>query len=363
MRILHIIPSFASGGAEHVVVNYIIDWEQFTEDEMMALSLYKKTGSINDQIIIDKDLNVKYADCKYNNKIEMIKAIQNATNEFKPDVIHSHMRILPYVYLATLGRKIRIVHTIHTEPEVNSSGRIFYFDRFCFRRLRVHPICLNKEMANRANKLYRIEKTEHLYNGIRLSEYSGLSEDNKKQLRNSLGINEDETVIGHVGRFVPIKNHQLIVEVFSEYVKKHQNSKLLLIGEGPEFNNIKVLAEQKNLADKVVFTGVRSDVPQLLQIMDKYIFPSKVEGLGISVIEAQAAGLPCVISNIIPVESVVSDSVTRVNLDDGIDVWVNALEGNIPCIEKTMDLKCYSNTVINNNLRNIYAKYCKGGKA
>ncbi len=357
MKILHIIPSFALGGAEHVVINYLLDWKRFSDDEIMALSMYGRLGNINDKIIDDNKLNVRYANCQKNNKKQIIRAIKAAIEEYKPDVIHSHMRILPYVYLASIGKRIRIVHTIHTEPEVNSAGKILYFDKFCFSRKRVQPICLNIEMAERANRLYGISKTEHLYNGIRLAEYTGLSKDEKMDLRKSFGINENDTVIGHVGRFVRIKNQKLIVEAFSEYLKINPDSKLLLVGIGPELDNIKNLVLQKDIEDKVIFAGARADVPKILQIMNKYIFPSIVEGLGISVIEAQAAGLPCVISNIIPKEAVVSDNVIRADLNADISEWVSALSG-IGAKEKSFPIESFDINNINNKLRSIY----KNGK-
>ncbi len=353
MKILHIIPSFASGGAEHVVLNYLIDWKKYSEDSVMALSLYGKTGSINDEIIEQNSLNVVYADCEYNNKKQIINAIRKAIKSFKPDIIHSHMRILPYVYLAAIGKKVRIIHTIHTDPEVNSDGKIFYFDKYCFKRKKVQPICLNIEMAKKANKLYGITKTEYLYNGIRISEYSGLQSEDKARIRQSIGIGKDEKVVGHVGRFVKIKNQRLIIEVFSEYLKEHSNSKLLLIGEGPELEINKKLAKEKHIEDRVIFAGARADVPKLLQIMDVYIFPSVVEGLGISVIEAQAACLPCVISDIIPKEAVVSDNVIRVGLDEDVSKWVEALDGK-RSKEPFYSIEMFDIKNINDKLRFIY---------
>ena len=353
MKILHILPNFAAGGAERVVLYYLIDWMQIHEDEMSALALYSDKGTIFDEEIKKLSLNVEYANCKPNNILDIIGAIRKKVRDYKPDVIHSHMRLLPYVALATTGLKVRIVHTFHTEPEVSSAGKILFFDRFCLKHCNVIPVCLNEEMAERANKLYRINFSRFLYNGIRLEDYCSLDIIEKEKLKASLGVT-DKYVIGHVGRYVKIKNHDLIVRVFNEYLKINPNAMLLLVGDGPEYENIKKMVAKLGIESSVKMLGVRSDVPKLLQIMDCFIFPSIVEGLGISVIEAQAAGVPCIISNIIPAEAVATDMVTRINLQAPLSTWVAAIQGKIdkeiPCHQiDDFDIKC-----INKKLKEIY---------
>ena len=103
----------------------------------------------------------------------------------------------------------------------------------------------------------------------------------------------------------PSKNHQFLIKVFYEVVKKNQNSVLLLIGRGSEIENIKNMVSELHLKDHVFFLGVREDIPDLLNLMDVFIFPSLYEGLGIVGIEAQATGLPCFFSEGIVDEAIV----------------------------------------------------------
>lgn len=353
MRILHIIPNFAAGGAERVVLYYLIDWAQFQDDEMAALALYSNKGTIFDQEIKNQALNVEYANCRPNNIFDIIRAIRKKVKDYRPDVVHSHMRLLPYVVLATIGLNINIVHTFHTEPEVSSAGKILFFDRFCLRHCNVTPICLNKEMAERANKLYGIDFTQYLYNGIHLNRYSSLDKSAREKMREAFAV-ADKFVVGHVGRFVRIKNHELIIRVFIEYLKTNPNSVLLLVGDGPEFKNIEEMVKNSGIESSVKMLGVRSDVPELLQIMDCFIFPSIVEGLGISVIEAQAASVPCVISNIIPAEAVATDKVTRVDLDAPIATWVDAIQGNGDKEPPNHQLEDFDINKVNEKLKKLY---------
>ena len=356
MRILHIIPNFASGGAERVLLNYLIDWkEMFPTDVIVGMALFSYKGSIFDDEIIEKHIQVEYSNCENGNFFEYISTIHKKVKAFQPDIIHSHMRILPYVYLATLGTGIRIIHTIHTEPEVHAAGKQFALERKCIKSNRVLPVCLTKDLAKRANKLYNINKCEYLYNGIFLERYIDLDAKQRLQLRNQLQIPTDATVIGHVGRFVPIKNHQLIVNAFEAYHKEIDNqSFLILIGEGEEYERIKNLVKQKRLDNFVRMLGVRRDVPHLLQIMNKFIFPSVNEGLGISFIEAQAAGLECVISDAIPNEAIVTNKVYRVSLHDEIKMWVKALAGKCEKEIPFNSLEEFDRRSINMKLRRIY---------
>lgn len=356
MRILHIISNFSSGGAERVLLNYLIDWEEmFPTDIIVGMALFSYKGSIFDDEIIEKRVQVEYANCKNGNYLEYISTIRKKVKDFHPDIIHSHMRILPYVYIATLGTGIRIIHTIHTEPEVHAAGKQFVLEKKCIQSSRVIPICLTKDLAKRANKLYNINKCEFLYNGIFLERYKDLNTKQRLLLRNQLQIPADATVIGHVGRFVPIKNHQLIVNAFEAYHKEIDNqSFLILIGEGTEYEKIKNMVKEKGLVNFVRMLGVRRDVPHLLQIMDKFIFPSVTEGLGISFIEAQAAGLECVISDAIPTEAIATNRVYRVSLHDEIKMWVKALAGQCEKEIPLNSLEEFDRRSINMKLRRIY---------
>ena len=132
----------------------------------------------------------------------------------------------------------------------------------------------------------------------------------------------DELVIGHVGRFDAAKNQSFLLDVFSEIVKREPNAKLLLVGDGPLRKQIEDKATVLGLSDRVIFTGVRSDVADLLQAMDILVFPSKNEGLPVTLVEAQTAGLPCVISDSIPKDAVITKNlVTTLSLQDSPAKW------------------------------------------
>lgn len=164
-----------------------------------------------------------------------------------------------------------------------------------------------------------------LNNGIPLDVF-GFKQEMRTIIRNELNLG-DRLVIGHVGRFNQQKNHKFLVRIFSEVVKRDPESRLLLVGKGELEADIRELLRKEGLLDRAIFTGVRSDVPDLLSAMDVFVFPSFFEGLPNTVIEAQGAGLPCVIADTITREAKISSIVDYMSLGDSAETWAKkALE-------------------------------------
>jgi glycosyltransferase involved in cell wall biosynthesis len=145
-------------------------------------------------------------------------------------------------------------------------------------------------------------------------------------VRAELGIPVDALVVGHVGRFDEQKNHAFMVEIAIELARRENNMSLLLIGDGPLRSGIKKKVAEARLNDRVLFTGIRSDVPRLMSAMDVFLFPSLFEGLGLVFVEAQAAGLPCVIADVIPKEAdVVEYLISRMSHSQPAAAWAEAI--------------------------------------
>lgn len=178
----------------------------------------------------------------------------------------------------------------------------------------------------------------------------------RKEIRDELQCNENTVLLGHVGRFVKQKNHFFLINVFEKYIKLNSNSKLLLIGVGPYFHQIKALVKEKNLEDKVVFLGEKNNVNDYLQAMDLFLLPSLYEGLPISGVEAQASGLKCLFSNSISKDTKITDNVEFINLDSGAEYWANKIKDNVSynridqsqaVIEKGFDIATTSKIIEN----------------
>lgn len=147
----------------------------------------------------------------------------------------------------------------------------------------------------------------------------------RQRIREEFGITESEIVVGHVGRFSPPKNHDFLVDVFAETLKLVPDARLLLVGDGELRLRIEEKVRALGIAENVIFTGVRSDVPELMQAMDVFAFPSLYEGLPVTLVEAQAAGLPCIISDRIPGDCDLTELVFRCDLDQSHQVWAQEI--------------------------------------
>jgi glycosyltransferase involved in cell wall biosynthesis len=142
-------------------------------------------------------------------------------------------------------------------------------------------------------------------------------------VRERFGIAADAFVVGHVGRFMPMKNHAFLVDVFARVREQRPGARLLLVGDGPLRGEIERQVRDRGLTGAVVFAGVQENVPEILMgAMDCFVMPSAYEGLALALVEARAAGLPSIASDAVPDESPVGpDQVSRISLAAGVDVW------------------------------------------
>ncbi len=161
-------------------------------------------------------------------------------------------------------------------------------------------------------------------NGIDVTRYVNASKDKEKN-REQIGIEVDSFVLGHVGRFVAIKNHPFIIDVFEQVANKIDNAILVLVGEGEERKVIQNIVNMKMLDDKVVFFGERDEIEKYFSVMDAFIFPSFYEGFGIAVIEAQLAGVKCYINSTLPDNLDVTTNIHRLSLDVTPEKWAEMI--------------------------------------
>ncbi len=175
---------------------------------------------------------------------------------------------------------------------------------------------------------HKQKATEVVYNGIPVERYL-FSEENRRERRAECGFSEDTPVVIHVGRFARQKNHTFLADVLKELDSQTEGkARTLLIGVGPLQDEIKAKLKEAGLSEKVIFLNNRTDVEKWLSAGDMFVFPSLHEGLGIVVIEAQASGLPCVVSDAVPQEADMNLGLLHtLTLKDSAAVWAGkALE-------------------------------------
>lgn len=188
------------------------------------------------------------------------------------------------------------------------------------------------------------------------------SEISRKKIRNLYHIDENTFVLGYVGRLSPEKNVRYHIEVISELNKKGFNTKGVIVGAGTEKDSLLNYAEEKGQSDNVIFTGVSSQIGEFLSAFDALILPSFNEGLGIVLIEAQAASLPCFASDVVPVETNISPLIHYIDVKKSAELTASKIQSYIeqnrivrPCQTDFIDLNGYNINLSIYELEKIYS--------
>lgn len=241
------------------------------------------------------------------------------------DVVWAHKTTLSACEILEIAKKRAVpVRIIHSHSSANMGGRFTYMmhtinKRRIFKLANAYLAC--SETASKW--FFGDREVDIARNGINLDKFK-YSEEVRNNLRQKLHL-EDAFVIGHVGRFGIEKNHKKLINVFSEYIKKNPNAKLLLCGDGEERANIEAQIDELGLKNDVILAGVVSNVHEYLQVMDVIVMPSLFEGLPFSLLEAQAAGLKCVVSDTVSDESNVLGRNKFIPLDATDLLWATSI--------------------------------------
>ncbi len=247
------------------------------------------------------------------------------------DIVHSHLLHNSGIVMkaaADVGVPVRIAHC-HTNRLKKNPSRI----RRVYERLMLGVI---KKYAThyyacsvRAGEYLHgrdFTKVGHVMsNGVNLQDFSYDPEE-VARYKKELGV-QDCKLIGQVGNLKPVKNHQFSLEVFAKLRRQRQDVKLLIIGGGPLEEEVRQQIRSLSLEDAVIMLGKRTDVLSLLNVIDVYLMPSIHEGVSVALMEAQTAGLPCVVSDTACAPEVrVTDQITALRLDADKALWVEALQ-------------------------------------
>jgi glycosyltransferase involved in cell wall biosynthesis len=270
------------------------------------------------------------------NPLQYVPALYRALRQHGPyDVIHSHVHHFSGIVLAVAavaGIPLRISHSHNDTRSVERQGSLFRaaYLSGCRTLIKSYANACLAASGEAAESLYgprwnRSGVTRILYCGVDAGQF--MKPVDAAAVRRSLGIQADAFVLGHVGRFEAQKNHSFLLEIFAEVHRVRSNSRLLLIGSGNLEPELRGKCSALGISGGVIFAGLRPDVPRLmLGAMDCFVFPSLYEGLPLALVEAQAAGLPCVVSDKISAEAMIIPALIRsLPAGAGVDAWCNAI--------------------------------------
>lgn len=346
LRVLHVLGGLNRGGAETMVVNLYrnidrskvqFDFIVHTEDKCDYDDEIKSLGGRIYRL-------PRYTGKNHYQYKEAWRSFFQKHTEYR--IVHGHMRSTAAIYLRIAKQYglITIAHSHNTSSGTGFSATVKNIMQYPIRYIADYFFACSKNAGIWlfGEKVCQKENFMLLYNSIDTKKF--IYDNNKrKEKRREFQI-EDKFVIGHVGRFHTQKNHKFIVDIFKEIHDKDKSSVLMLVGDGDLRQQIKKKVDDLGLVNSVIFTGVRSDIAELMQAMDVFLFPSLYEGLGIVVIEAQAAGLPCIIADTIPKEAHVTNNIKTLSLKKPAGEWASLL------------LKFSSTTITRNNISQILSQ-------
>lgn len=246
------------------------------------------------------------------NPISYMIKLKKVIKDGNYDIVHIHgnsaMMLLDMIPSKIAGTKVRIAHSHNTTCDHLAAHKLL--NPF-FQKSYTHALACSDEAGKWlfVNKPFTVLK-----NSIDSLSFS-YNETIRNEYRKKINAG-DKKVIGHVGNFLPQKNHTFLLESFAETLKKDNNCLLLLLGTGLLFDEMKQKAKELEIQDNVIFQGVTFDVNNYMQAMDLFVFPSLFEGLGIVMLEAQASGLPCLASTAVPVDAKMLSSTEFLPIDD-----------------------------------------------
>ena len=347
MKIVHLIPTLDAGGAETMVKDYallfpkekyevkIITWSG-TKGSYNETALSKAGISIIhlEEIRIKDDIpgTIKRIIRQIFRYIDFIKIIR----EYQPDVIHMHLRIgiypiiIPYKKLG-----IKYFYTVHNVLDryftkkigLNTKYLDYKVAKYLSGKDRISFIALHDGLNEEIRSYFNTDSVYTVNNGIRMERFVPELY-NRNEIRGALGIGPQDYLVGNVGSFSEQKNHDMILDVFCEVIKRRPDSRLLLVGRGGERPKVEARINELNIEDKVIILENRDDIPALMTAMDVFLFPSKWEGFGNVLIEAQCMRLRCIISDRVPEAVRLTNLVVVRSLEDSPSEWAETLLDN-----------------------------------
>ena len=336
IRIGMIMGKWVGGGVEAVIMNYYrhIDRSKiqfdFICDEDSTDIPYEEIEKLGGKVIL----------CPPYQKLgKYTKELKRIFKENDYKIVHSNINALSVFPLRAAKKAkvpVRIAHSHSTSNKKEwKKTLVKNVLRPFSKKYSTHYFACS-ELAGRwlfGDKTFDKGLVTVINNAIDLNKFK-YNEDLRNKKRKELNIDDETIVIGHIGRFVAQKNHEFLIDIFKSIHEKNNNTKLLLVGQGPDVDKIKAKVKEYKLDDCVEFMGQRNDVSELYQVFDLFLLPSFYEGLPVVGVEAQATGNLCYLSNDMTKETKVLDSTVFMSLSNTPDEWADRILENIKTYKK-----------------------------
>jgi len=363
VRILHVLGSLDRGGAETWLVQVLrhIDRSKYQFDFLVHT---EKPCAYDDEV---RALGSRIIPClSPSNPVKYARNFLRILRQYGPyDCVHSHVHHFSG-FVLTLARiggvNSRIAHSHSDTRALKGAVRRLYFSGTAAlikqNATRGLAVSAPAALALFGRDWSADNRWQICLCGVDMEPFEGSID--RDIVRTELKIPSNALVVGHVGRFEKAKNHTFIIDIAQQLCSARPDTVFLLVGDGSLRRHVESRVRALNLESSFRFLGVRSDVPRLMKgAMDVFLFPSRFEGLGLVLLEAQAAGLRSIVSDTIPTEvDVVAGAIQRLSLRSSPRLWADALlsaatkarnNGAVPAV-----LKRYTIVEASERLRSVY---------
>ncbi len=321
-RILHVFAALDSGGVSSFVMN--LYRAMGTDRIQFDFAITAGEKALYDEEVLRRGGRIFYIDTSGSIAANLRRILREEGPFY---AVHSHVYFYSGLILreaGIAGVPVRIAHAHNAYTgEPRSLPRLFYERSMqaLIRRYATHMLGCSEKACRHVfgDRIMTDPRAEVLPDGIDCKRFA-YDPAVRASVRQAYGI-EGSYVVGHVGHFNPAKNHSKILSVFSEVCRRRDDAVLLLVGDGEGEKAVREQADSLGLTDRVIYAGAHKDVERFYQAMDVFLFPSRYEGFGMAMIEAQLSGLACVASDVVPRETNADGRAVYLPLETEDAVW------------------------------------------
>lgn len=323
IRVAQVMGYMKGGGVESVVMNYYrhIDREKVQFDFIVC-----EGSTLVPQGEIESMGGRVFMVPGYKKIFQYLDRLTSLFRSEGWDIVHSHVNSLSVFPLYAAKRAGIPVRIAHGHATMGKGEPIRNLVKMALRPLsKRYPTDLAACSRHAGNWLFG-ERTSFtvIPNAIEIDKYQ-FNETVRAEVRAALGVKSDCCVVGTVGRMETVKNQSFLMDAFKCLYDAHPNSRLIIAGSGSLREMLEHKARDLGITDAVILPGQVDNVSRLYQGFDVFALPSLYEGFGMAVLEAEVSGTPCVVSEHIPAEAILSEACRTVSLDGGAEKWAEAI--------------------------------------
>lgn len=323
IKILHVFALLDRGGAETFAMNLLRHCPKNMQLDFLVHT--DKHMDYEDEVLSYNAEIFRLPKYKVYNHFQYKKQLNALLAEHKYDVVHFHLRSTASLMIP-IFQKYGVKVIVHSHSSSNGSSIMHNLSKTLLQFPLRYQADLKVGCTAESvywlfgKRVFENKQYKLLPNAVDIEKFQAANDGTDLEFLN------DRFVIGHIGRFEVVKNHQFIITMFSEYLKQQPNAILLLVGDGVLKQQIESLAVQLGVQENVIFLGKRTDIPYVLNKINILLFPSLYEGLPVTLVEAQASNTPILMSDTISKESILSPLAVQLSLNEPIETWINQVE-------------------------------------